>query len=92
MGRRQFHAGVNGLSSHFLNVLHWWFSIYFLLRDSENDLKFTMLVQPNFNPLSNVANAVENNHSALESVFNSGFSQIGSHMHPTETAIRRVVV
>ena len=43
-----------------------WFLIYFSLCDSENDLKFAMrFVQPNFNPLSNVANAFGNNYSAL---------------------------
>ena len=42
-----------------------WFLIYFLC-DSENDLKFAIcFVQPNFNLLSNVANAFTNSYSAL---------------------------
>ena len=33
---------LSSITSHFLNVLHWMVSIYFVLRDNENDLKFAM--------------------------------------------------
>ena len=62
-----------------------------------------------FNALSNVANAFQNNNSALESVSNGGWKTFNAFLtyllcrvfanrvtyrptHPTETAIRRLVV
>ena len=42
VARRQFHAGINGFIL-FILYRTGWFSIYFLLRDNENDLKFNQI-------------------------------------------------
>ena len=88
----------------------------FLLRDNENDLKFAMRCSTKFQRIvercqrigKHIANAFQNNNSALGSVLNGlknvqcifGLSLMPgfvnrvtySLMHPTETAIRRLVL
>ena len=60
---------LSSIASHFLNVLHRMVSIYFLLRDNENDLKFAMRCSTQFqrvvercqNIRKHVANAFQKN-------------------------------
>ena len=58
----------------FLTFCTGWFSIYFLLRDNENDLKFAMRCSTKFQRVvercQHIANAFQNNNSALGSVSN----------------------
>ena len=37
---------LSSITSHFINVLQWMVFDLFLLRDSENDVKFAMRFQP----------------------------------------------
>ena len=68
----------SSITSHFLTSCTGWFSIYFLLRDNENNLKFAMrhstkfqrVVEPCQHIRKHIANAFQNNNSALGSVSN----------------------
>ena len=81
-----------------------WFSIYFLLRDSQNDLllhathlwSLQCVAQPNIsaltniaNPLPNIANAFKNNYNALESIAN-GLKYVVIHLHYIFSAFQQV--
>ena len=69
---------LSSITSHFLNVLRWMVLDLFLLRDNEDDLKFAMPRSTKFQSvvercqriMKRIANACQNNNSALESVSN----------------------
>ena len=53
---------LSSITSHFLNVLQWWFFIYFYCMT----VKMIWSFQCDFNPLSNVTNALGNIANAFK--------------------------